>query len=123
MALKALRIGKAGQRVFTLPVDFATQKAAFLGRTGSGKTYAAMKTAEQMLKQSGEGITTMGLSHSFDGIYASVLMDADLATARVLMRILAGGGLSALGITYVAFRDRDEKSSEERAEPKEDRDD
>lgn len=34
----------------TLPVDAVTQKLAFLGRTGSGKTYAAQKLAEEMLR-------------------------------------------------------------------------
>ena len=33
----------------SLPMDFVTQKAGFLGRTGSGKTYAATKAAELML--------------------------------------------------------------------------
>lgn len=33
----------------TLPLDAVTQKLAFLGRTGSGKTYAATKVAEEML--------------------------------------------------------------------------
>lgn len=33
----------------TLPTDVVTQKLAFLGRTGSGKTYAATKLAELML--------------------------------------------------------------------------
>lgn len=32
-----------------LPVDTATQALAFLGRRGSGKTYSAMKLAEEML--------------------------------------------------------------------------
>ena len=32
-----------------LPVDAVTQKLAFLGRTGSGKTYGATKLAELML--------------------------------------------------------------------------
>lgn len=32
-----------------LPLDAVTQKLAFLGRTGSGKTFAAMKLAELML--------------------------------------------------------------------------
>jgi hypothetical protein len=32
-----------------LPIDIVTEKLAFLGRTGSGKTYAAMKLAELML--------------------------------------------------------------------------
>jgi hypothetical protein len=33
----------------TLPRDVVTQKLAFLGRTGSGKTYGAMKLCELML--------------------------------------------------------------------------
>ena len=33
----------------TLPLEAVTEKLAFLGRTGSGKTYAAMKLAELML--------------------------------------------------------------------------
>lgn len=33
-----------------LPIDVVTEKLAFLGRTGSGKTYAAMKLAELMLE-------------------------------------------------------------------------
>jgi uncharacterized protein len=32
-----------------LPIDAATQKLAFMGKNGSGKSYAAMKLAEQML--------------------------------------------------------------------------
>src|SRR5437773_9350213 len=31
-----------------LPVEVVTEKLAFLGRTGSGKTYAAQKLAEEM---------------------------------------------------------------------------
>lgn len=33
----------------SLPLDTVTEKLAFLGRTGTGKTYAAMKLAEEML--------------------------------------------------------------------------
>lgn len=33
-----------------LPLDAVTQKLGFMGRTGSGKSYAATKTAEQMLE-------------------------------------------------------------------------
>lgn len=33
----------------SLPLDAVTEKLAFLGRTGTGKTYAAMKLAESML--------------------------------------------------------------------------
>jgi hypothetical protein len=34
----------------SLPLEVVTEKLAFLGRTGSGKTYAAMKLAELMLE-------------------------------------------------------------------------
>lgn len=34
----------------SLPKDVVTQKLAFLGRTGSGKTYAASKLAEEMIE-------------------------------------------------------------------------
>lgn len=37
-----------------LPLDAMTQKIAFLGRTGSGKTYAASKLAEEMLRANGQ---------------------------------------------------------------------
>lgn len=43
-----LHIGKAGRARFELPRDAVTQKLAFLGRTGTGKSYAAMKAAEEM---------------------------------------------------------------------------
>ena len=44
--MKQLRIAAD----LSLPVDAVTQKFAFLGRTGSGKTYAATKLAELMLE-------------------------------------------------------------------------
>lgn len=47
--MKALEIGTVGGKPFDLPRDAVTQKLAFLGRTGSGKTYAAGKLAEEML--------------------------------------------------------------------------
>ena len=40
-----LRLGPA----LSLPLDAVTQKTAMLGRTGSGKTYAATKLTEEML--------------------------------------------------------------------------
>lgn len=44
-----LQVGKlAGGGRFSVPVDVVTQKLAFLGRTGSGKSYAASKLAEGM---------------------------------------------------------------------------
>ena len=36
-------------RAFALPLNAVTEKLAFLGRTGAGKTYAAGKVAEEML--------------------------------------------------------------------------
>lgn len=43
--MKSLAIAKD----LSLPIDVVTQKCAFMGRTGSGKTYAATKAAELML--------------------------------------------------------------------------
>src|SRR5689334_14078116 len=43
---KTLRISDT----LTLPLEAVTEKLAFLGRTGTGKTYAAMKLAELMLE-------------------------------------------------------------------------
>ncbi len=48
--MHGLHIGKAGAKRFTLPRDAVTQKLAFLGRTGTGKSYAAMKLAEEMYR-------------------------------------------------------------------------
>lgn len=42
----------------SLPLDVVTEKLAFLGRTGQGKTYAAMKLAELML---GAGVQILAL--------------------------------------------------------------
>ena len=46
---RELKIGKVGRRAFNLPLDAVNQKIGFLGRTGSGKSYAAMKVAGEML--------------------------------------------------------------------------
>ncbi len=48
--MKDFNVGKLGTKKFHLPLDAVTQKAAFLGRTGSGKTYAATKLAEEMYR-------------------------------------------------------------------------
>ena len=45
-------------RELALPLDIAGKKLAFLGTTGSGKTYAAMKLAEELLDA---GIQTIAL--------------------------------------------------------------
>jgi uncharacterized protein len=42
--MKTLKISKD----LALPIEAVTEKLAFLGRTGSGKTYAAQKVAEEM---------------------------------------------------------------------------
>ena len=44
----------------TLPLDAVTEKLAWLGRTGSGKTYGAMKLAELML-EAGAQIGALGV--------------------------------------------------------------
>ncbi|MDP9202340.1 MAG: DUF87 domain-containing protein [Gemmatimonadota bacterium] len=49
--MATLRVPKelAIAKDLSLPIDVVTQKNAFMGRTGSGKTYAATKLAELML--------------------------------------------------------------------------
>ncbi|MCL4296187.1 MAG: DUF87 domain-containing protein [Anaerolineae bacterium] len=54
-----LLIGQTtGNAPFALPADAATQKIAFLGRSGSGKTYAATKLAE-LLHEAGVQIVVL----------------------------------------------------------------
>lgn len=50
---------------FRMPIDIVTEKLAFLGRTGSGKTYAAMKLAEEMLRHRAQvgAIDPVGVWH------------------------------------------------------------
>lgn len=49
--MKNLPIGiNAHARTFNLPIEIVTQKTAFLGVTGSGKTYGCTKMAELMLE-------------------------------------------------------------------------
>jgi DNA helicase HerA-like ATPase len=46
---KHLAIGQTTEgKTFTLPTDAATQKMALMGKSGSGKTYAATKLAESL---------------------------------------------------------------------------
>lgn len=58
MAILALEIGQSNHAPFTLPADTATQKLAFLARSGAGKTYAATKVAE-LLVQTGIPIVAL----------------------------------------------------------------
>lgn len=86
-----LRLGTEvdGGGSFMLPLDAVTQKLAFLGRTGSGKTYAAMKLAECMLEERAQVIALdpVGVWHGlrlgprpfdipiFGGLHADVPLD------------------------------------------------
>jgi len=56
----------------SLPLDAGSQKFAFLGRTGSGKSYAASKLAEDMI---GAGIQTVALDPV--GIWYGLRIAAD----------------------------------------------
>lgn len=51
----------------SLPIEAVTEKLAFLGRTGSGKTYAAMKLAELML-ESGAQIVSLDPVGAWHGL-------------------------------------------------------
>ena len=50
MSTKQIRIGKAGRRVFYLPLDIATQATALHGVRGKGKTNTVGVMVEGMLK-------------------------------------------------------------------------
>lgn len=49
-----LNLGTANREPFTAPRSMVTKKCAYLGQPGSGKSYAAMKAAEEMLGASAQ---------------------------------------------------------------------
>lgn len=73
MTRDGLRISKD----LALPIDAVTQKMAFLGRTGSGKTYGATKLAELML---GAGAQIVALDPV--GVWYGLRLGADGAAAH-----------------------------------------
>ena len=58
---------------FEIPLDAVTQRLAFLAQSGAGKSYGAMKLAEEMLSQNAQVIALdpvgvwWGLRSSADG--------------------------------------------------------
>ena len=58
MTARSLHLAKD----MTLPLDAVTGKLAWLGRTGSGKTYGAMKRAELMLEAGAQNTEVMRAS-------------------------------------------------------------
>lgn len=48
--MSTLKLGISAGKPFNLPLEAITEKMAFIGRTGAGKTYGAMKLAETMLE-------------------------------------------------------------------------
>lgn len=69
----------------SLPVDAVTQKFAFLGRTGSGKTYAAMKLAEEMLAATAQIIALDPV-----GIWYGLRLASDGKSAGISIPVLGG---------------------------------
>jgi hypothetical protein len=68
-----------------LPLDAVTQKFAFLGRTGSGKTYAAQKLAEEMLAASGQVVTLDPV-----GVWYSLRIAADGKSPGIQLPVFGG---------------------------------
>jgi len=103
--MKKLQLGTGG--TLALPVDVVTQKLAFLGRTGSGKTYGATKLAELMLDAGAQVIALdpvgvwygLRLGKGFDiavlgGLHGDVPIEP---TAGALVgELVADQGLSAV---------------------------
>lgn len=72
-------------KTLSLPPDAGTQKIAFLGRTGSGKTYAAQKLAEEML-----GIGSQVVVIDPVGVWYGLRIAADGKGAGIPIRVFGG---------------------------------
>jgi hypothetical protein len=70
----------------SLPIDVVTQKAAFMGRTGSGKTYAATKLAELLLRAGAQVVAIDPV-----GVWWGLRLDADGKTPSDLELPIFGG--------------------------------
>jgi len=68
-----------------LPANVVTQKLAFLGRTGSGKTYAASKLAELMLDAGAQVIVLDAV-----GVWYGLRLDSDGKRAGISIPIFGG---------------------------------
>ena len=97
---------------FALPLDAVTQKLAFLGRTGSGKTYAATKLAEEMIDAGAQvvAVDPVGVWYGlrlnatgkgpgisipvFGGLHGDVPLEA--AGGKMIADLLVDRGISAV---------------------------
>jgi hypothetical protein len=93
-----------------LPLAAVTEKLAFLGRTGSGKTYAAMKLAEEMLRAGAQvvaldavgkwyGLRVAGAGPGFEiPVFGGLHGDFPLESTggRLIADVLVDRGISAV---------------------------
>lgn len=70
----------------SLPIDVVTQKTAFMGRTGSGKTYAATKLAELLIRAGAQVVAIDPV-----GVWWGLRLDADGKTPSDLKLPIFGG--------------------------------
>jgi hypothetical protein len=70
----------------SLPVDVVTQKTAFMGRTGSGKTYAATKLAELLIRAGAQVVAIDPV-----GVWWGLRLEADGKTPSDLKLPIFGG--------------------------------
>lgn len=69
----------------SLPIDVVTQKLAFMGRSGSGKTYAAMKLAELLFEA---GVQIVAIDPV--GVWYGLRIGADGKKAGLPIRVFGG---------------------------------
>lgn len=70
----------------SLPIDVVTQKTAFMGRTGSGKTYAATKLAELLIRAGAQVVAIDPV-----GVWWGLRLEADGKTPSDLKLPIFGG--------------------------------
>lgn len=92
----------------SLPLDAVTQKLAFLGRTGGGKTYAAMKLAELMLDAGAQvvALDPVGIWHGlrlgdepydipvFGGLHGDIPLEP--SAGALIADVIVDRGISAV---------------------------
>lgn len=96
----------------SLPLDTVTEKLAWLGRTGSGKTYGAMKLAELMLKAGAQvgALDPVGVWRAlrvpsekggtsfevvvFGGLYGDLPLEPTTAAGELIADLVCERGLS-----------------------------
>jgi len=80
-----LNLGTANGAAFAVPRGIVTKKLAFLGQPGSGKSYAAMKAAEEML-----GIDAQVVIIDPVGVWWGLRLHADGASPGIDIPIFGG---------------------------------